>query len=404
MKLDIEPFTSGTDWSESSALVSVEGINEIPEFVAGLNSKSLIFKFSSGSNGEDISKAVYFDLTEYDEIVFWVWSRNKRNTGIDYNDKTGYAYKIDFGTGKEYFIPLFNSFSDVTVSIKGMGVIDTIKITCLHDEEDHLIMSQMVAVRDEIPVDIWRSVKEQLEADILTVYPNITGGVSSKGILLGTISGSAGGTSILFSDSIKIAEKYSVILIEDGDNSETHQLDGNDGLSYSFFTTYDGPSLKHDYTSAAVYLIIPVEFGMSESEINLPGINIQGMNPEEIIDSSKIDHARDTFDEDDTVSERRADAKFRYIILIDCEARTNEMIAFMSLLVRYFLARQVLWVNGKRIEILPEGASTYIEPQEAFNQIPKIQYTMQIEIREEVYTREKLFDTLQNTRTFNLRR
>ena len=403
MKLEIEPFTSATGWAGSSPSVTVHGVNEVPEYIAGLNTKSLSFKFASGSLGKYIQKTVAVDLTPYDDIVFWIWSRNKRGMGVGYYEKSEYAYKIDFGTGKEYYVPLFDSFSDVSISIKGMANITKIKITCLHDDEDYLILSHMVAVRDELPVDIWRSVKEQLESDILTSYPKVADGVNAKGILLGTISGSAGDRVIGFSDSIKIAEKYSVIIIDDGANTEKHQLDKNDGLEFNFFTTYDGAVLKHSHTNASVYLLIPVEFGMSESEIILPGINIQGMNPEEIIDSSKVDHARDTFDEEETVSERRADAKFRYIILIDCEARTNEMIAFMSLVVRYFLARQVLWVNGKRIEILPEGASTYIEPMEAFNQIPKIQYTMQIEIREEVYSREKLYDTIHNTRTFNIR-
>jgi hypothetical protein len=404
LKLQIENFTSLTGWAGSSVKASTYGLNELPEFIAGLNDKSAIFKFENSPAGEYMQKTISADLTGYEEIVFHIWSRNQKGKGLDYKLSSDYAYKIEFGTSDIFFIPTFDTFSDVTIDIRGMTNINKIKITALKNIDDYIILSEMVAVKDEFPVDIFRSVKEQLENDLNSLYPRINGGIASKGIFLGTISGSAGDKEIVFNSTIKIAEKYAVIKIDDGIHSETHQIDRTDELAFVFNSNYSGKTLIYSYTNANIYLIIPVNYGLQEDEILLPGISISGLNPEEMIDINKLDHPRDTFKSDETVEERGSDANFHYLVLIDGEGRTNEMIAFMSLLIRYFLARQILWINGKRIEIRPEGSSSFVEPIEGYNQIPKIQYTMAVTIKEEVYNRQKLFKTISNIRIFDIRR
>jgi hypothetical protein len=407
MKINVENFTTTIGWVPPIGNeISVHGLNENPEFIAGLNTKSLIIKFNKALN-KKISKVMNVDIEGCEEIVFHVWSRNKSGRGASYKLSSDFAYKISFG-GEEFFIPLFDSFCDVTLSVKNLVEVTKIEITCLHDDEDYLILSEMVAVKDEFPVDIWRSVKEQLESDISALYGKIKGGVTNRGIYIGKASADANTEQLVVSDAIiggvLLLEKYALLKIKDAVNEELHQIDSNDGATFRLLSTYDGKQIINTYSEADLYLVIPVEFGLQETEIILPGISLVGLNPEEMIDINKLDHEVDTFKVDETVQSRGSDANFKYTVLIDCEARTNEMIAFMSLLVRFFLARRILWLNGKRIEIGPEGASSFVEPIEGFVEIPKIQYQMNVTIKEEVYSRESLVKTISNNRIFEVRR
>jgi len=407
MKSVIDNFDSSVGWSGSSVKATVHAENELREYIAGLNSKSLIFKFDTGANGEYVQKTLSFDLTGHDEIVFHFWSRNKKNFGIEYSLSENFAYKIEFGDAGNtvFYIPTFSTFGDITMKVSGIGACTKIRITCLHDNEDYIIVSYLVSVKDELPKDIFQAVKEQIEYDLGFVYSKTPGGVNGKGILVGTVNGTTGKSSIIFQNPVNFLERYAVIMIEGGGNSEIHQIDKTDELEFFFFSIYDGKTLKNNYTGASVYLIIPVEYGLGEKDILLPGISLWGMNPEEVLDQqTKLDSVRDTFKTNETVSSRNFDTQFRYIVMIDCEARQNELVAFMSLIARYFIAREALWVNGKLIEIKSQGPSTYVEPTQGYNQIPKIQYTLDVTIKEEVEDRAELVKTIQNTRTFIISR
>lgn len=397
----VDSFTSLTGWTGSVAGVTAYALNQVPEFIAGLNDYSVIFKFEKGSNGEYIKKTGYsVNLSTYEEVVFHFWSRNKKWKGSRYGLSSDFAYAVDFykATVKvaRLYIPTFERLVDVTMKVSGLGAIDEIRIVCLHNEEDYVIVSNMVAVKDELPKDIFEAVKTHLTYDIGKLYPRFNGTLD-KGIQIGTVTAVAGDKSILFTSSVKFIEKYAVVRIDDGVHSEIHQILSSDELEFKFNSNYNGVSMVNNFTNAPVYLIIPIEYGLSEKEIILPAISVWGMNPEEVYDINKMDTERDTFRDNETVQSRKADSKFRYLIMIDCEARHNEMIAFMSLAVRYFIARQTLWLNGKMIEFFSDGTSTFVEPVEGYNEIPKIQYIMKIEVREEVYTREQLVKTISTT-------
>jgi hypothetical protein len=403
----IDSLTSLTGWTASGGAV-LFGVNQIPDFVAGINDSSLIFKFPSGSLNGYVSKTgMNFDFTSFDEIVFHFWSRNKKRKGATYQLSSDFVYEMQFYRSgvriKGILIPTFDQFIDVTFKADGLGIIDEIRIVCLHNDEDYVIVSNMVAVHDDIPRDIFQSVKDQLEYDLENNIYFKFGNGTSKGILLGHVTASLNDQSIIFSGSIQFMERYSVVVIDDGTNSEKHQIDSNDELEFFFNSKFDGATIKHNFINASVYLLITIEYGRAEDDIELPGISIWGMNPEEVYDVNKLDHVRDTFKDDDTVQERKADAKFRYVILIDCEARHNEMIGVMSLLVRSFIANQYLWVNGKRIEIFSDGTSTYLEPVEGFNEIPKIQFVVRVDIKEQINNRQTLVKTLQNVLTYSFK-
>jgi hypothetical protein len=235
------------------------------------------------------------------------------------------------------------------------------------------------------------------------IYDRIENGIANKGILLGSISGAVDDTTIYFPNGVDFAARYSAVLIDDGVNSETHQLDGDDEREFILSSLFDGPKLLHNYTAANVYLVFPCEFNLGENEINLPGINVWGMVPEEILRSEKSETLRDTFATDETVKSRLTPVTFRYIIMLDCEARQEELIAIMSLACRSMIARQYIWVNGKKLNLFPEGSPTFVEPTEGYNEIPKIQFSTSIEVREDIWQRLSLLKTTVNNRTYNIK-
>lgn len=411
MTKEIDDLSVTTGWTPGTGSTMSVSLNEIPDFIAGLNvAGSLILSTPTGNLNKTISNSYTLDLTGYNEVVFHVWSRNKQNYGNDYNLASEYAYKIDFQkttgmttTHNYFYVPTFDGFNDVTLYINGITLVDKIEITALFDDDDYLIISNMVAVKDEIPVDIFRGVKEKLSYEMELKYQSSTGGIMGKGIYLGTVSASAGDLTIYNINSYNYLDRYAVIYIDDGaGNSETHQLDNNDGQEYSFTSLYDGKTILNNYNDASLYLICPVEYGSSEREIILPGVSVWGMSPEEVLRTNKIEEMRDTFVPGDTVYSRLTPVTFQYIIILDCEARNNELLALMSLACRSLIAKQFIWVNGKKLNLYPEGPGEYIEPVEGFNEIPKIQYRMRVEIKEDIYDRSLLVKTITNALNVNI--
>ena len=88
MKSEIGVFENTTDWTVSDGTKAwIHGLNQIPDYVAGLNSASLILKFSN-ANGEYAQRLIDKDLTNYSELVFHIWSRNKNRPGWVYREES----------------------------------------------------------------------------------------------------------------------------------------------------------------------------------------------------------------------------------------------------------------------------------------------------------------------------
>jgi hypothetical protein len=403
MKKTVDALDSTTGWTNDGiGTITALSVNQIPDYIAGINTGSLVISIPSGNNGNYIKKLVTFNPAGYTEIVFHIWSRNKANEGLDYKLSNEFAYKITFDDKNEFYVPTFNGFKDVGIYIKGLSVVTEIKITALHNDNDYIIISNMVAVRDEIPVDIYDGVKEQLIYELNRVYPQYDDGVANKGLLIGTITGTAGDDFIYNAAGFNWLDKYAVIKIDDGSNSEIHQIIETDQEQFKFNSEYDGAALLHSYTSANIYITIPVEKQMAEKDIILPGISISGMSPEETLRTSKIEEKRDTFNVNETVKSRLTPVLFSYIILLDIEARQDELLALGSLACRSMIGKQFCWINGRKINIFPEGLPVYLPAIQGYNEIPKLQYSMRIELKEDIFDRQSLVRTITNNDTFNL--
>lgn len=350
-------------------------LNSHSQFIANDLAASTVFKIPAGNLNKYITKSVSVDLTGYDEIVFSCWTRELETNG-GYKKAADFRYKIELvGIGTFYF-PTYPEFRQVNIGITG-AAITAVKITALHNNEDYLLMSALRGVKEELPLDIFKATKTAIEAELATEYSN--------GVYVGTITGTAGAKTATFS-AYGFIERYVTVLIKDGSHSEIHQITEVDENGVRFGSIYDGPALIYNYTGASVYIIVPVEYGLIDREISLPGIVLWGMTPEPVKRGSSLEDIYDTYT--GTTATRRREGRIqKYLILIDCEAHHRELIALMAKVVRRFLAKEKIWMNGQLYNIVTEGTPTEIEPNDASEIIPKIQFNFSIEVKEEIYSR-----------------
>jgi hypothetical protein len=411
MKLSIEEFTSNTGWTYNNN-VTFHGYNKHGEFVAGGNTQSMIFKFAftdSGQAKEVVKSGLSIDVTDYEDLVFSVWSRNKQNSGNTYKYPSEFVYQIEVNGSKQMLIPLSSTFTDVVMDITDINTITQIKITALHSDTDYLVMSHMVAVTDQIPLDCFRALQDEIKKQLGIYYPRFISSNSSivgetdKGIKIGTITGTTGDKSIILNKPHYL-EHASAIKIDDGVNSEIHHIESSDNKEHFFSSLKDGRTLLNDYTNAPVYLYIDVSYHNEERQIILPSVAIWGMTPEPEFFVRKEDIVRDTMQPSGVVNERQRGQSYDYNLIISCEARTLNVMNFMSKVVRDMIGREVLWINGRKIDIDFVGSPTFIEPKEDYNEIPMIQYTVNIELKEDIFTRESLSKVSQTNITVTPKR
>ena len=375
MNAIIDNFVSLSGWT-STGTMSADILNEHPEFIAGGLSTSVIFEIPSGNLNESITKTINFDFTDYTEIVFSIWSRNKK--ADDFDMITDYRYKVNFG-GDDYYIPTRRNFTQVVI-----GPSDTtltkIEITALHDDEDYIVMSHMLAVKEELPLDLFTSVKTKLLSDIALD--------NEMTITVGNITGSANDDNIELTgvDNNYFVEKYMVIKISDGVNTEYHQIGEIDGVSCKFTSLYDGKRLLYDHINKPCYIYFAVEYG-NQREIILPGVSVWGMTPEIVYRGAALDKVVDTVKTLGLVSSRQEGHIQKFNILLDCEATSYEVVNAMAQICRKFIAREILWINGFPFDVVADGIPVEIAPTSDVDFIPKIQYSFNIEYKENLYTR-----------------
>lgn len=395
MYQSFDEFTTTAGWTAANGAL-VYGLNDVPEFVAGLNTSSLLFKFpvGSGTAGGYVQK-VYgspIDVTTWKEIVISIWSRNKRRG--EFQMKSDFVYKIDFGTGKEYLLPTPLYFTDFVIPVD-FATIDRIRITALHDDEDYVLISHGVLVGDANPIDILNGIAQTIEARLAEVYPI---GVPAKG----KVNAVSGADTVTIRNLDEFVQRHSVITLKSGATVETHYLDEEtDQGTFSMSAEFDGKKMVNNFNQADVYVKIPVTVGMTARQIFLPSITVWGLAssmefgnlaPVVYHDGWKVDGS--------AVWERRQGQFREFDVLIDCEARHYETLMDSSEQVRRFLDRNTVWAAGRKHEIFFQD-STETEPAKGWDMVPKVQYRAKIGIREESWQRVNLVPANPATLTFN---
>lgn len=340
MNIIVDRLDSVTGWTESTGAnhPEVVGLNAVGEYIAGANDFSIVFEFFPGGNGQYVEKVLNVDVSQADEFIFHVWSR--RLAGNEFTKASDFKYKVTLAQGHEFYFETRGALTEVVVDISGINTITMMRITQLHDSSDHLIISDAIAVRDEFPLDIFEGVRIQLEKDIR--------GIVGDGMLVGTVDLASEGDEEIRCDSvIPFLDRYAVVKIKDENGEEVHHLRADDRGVYSFTTLFDGRALRRSFRNANIYLTFPVTYGRIEDDIILPSIAIWGLTPEFILRGAKLDTIFDSFAVGGGPSGRTEGQILKYDLLLDCEARHYKLLAFMSSVVRKFIGRESLWINGR---------------------------------------------------------
>jgi len=377
MKTIIDNLNTVAGWAGAVG-ASIHGLNSIADYTFGNNTESIVFKFDALNSS--VTKDYTEDVTDYSTLTFYIWSQNKY--GSDFIKPDDFNYKIEIGAGNTFYIPVSYGMNQVTVDISSITSLDLLKITALHATTDYLIMSYCVASFDELPLDIFVGIQEQLESNRDDLIDPI---------LLGTASGVIADTTIVLTD-LPFIDDYASIKIDDGVNNEIHQLRIQENFTYSMTDLYNGESLLHDYIDANIYLYLPITYGRDSLEATIPGITLWGFEPEEMLHGFNLDTVYDSW-ADAGAAARREGHYLKWPISFDCEARQDEILSILSGVVRRFIGRKLVYINGRKFRVSFNSTPTEIRPTEFYDIIPKVTYMGEIEIREELWVRTNLAKT-----------
>lgn len=383
MKQIIDHAADLTGWSITAG--STLQLNEYQERIAGLNSASILAFFSSTAPGSILSKSfTAIDVSEMDTLIL---SAVSSDYGSDNFESLQFSYKIKINDTDEYFLPVSKTFTDINIALDGVDQIDRIEITALHGSDDYLWISEILAEKENVALDMMISVKEHIEAELQNVI--------GDGILVGESSGSAGDISIQSPASRTYdIEQYSVIQISDGVNSEIHQIDDKDRVGgLTFMKTFDGKTLKHDYTDAEIKIMFPVYINPDETEIRLPGIVVWGFVPTPIYRTGKLGRVIMAYKTDGSFIEQGEGQLMTIPIQIDCQARRASLLDLCARAVRRWLEKEIVWVNGRFHELDWVSPAIETQPPSGIDIIPKVQYNLDIETKEYFDDRIKLVPT-----------
>ena len=365
----IDSLTATTGWTTNGTAV-IYGTTTFPQALSTNQTIACVFKFVA--TNDYVEKTYTFDMTGYDEIVFWASSRIHGSSNYRY--PSDYSYKIDFGTGGEYYLPLQQMPECIRFHTTS---ISKVRITYLGTGTDYLTLSYMAANKDTFPLDVFNGIKTQIEFE--------RQGLTER--LLGTFSGTIGDKYMSFTSSPDFFHRYTSVKISGGGNTEYHHIQNQDGNKFTFSGLLDGYSLLHTYTNANVYLYYPVTFGLYHSELTIPSIAIWQFASEKLTIVNDTDTITDNAKvSDGSVEERRVGQYHKWPILIDCESTAEyELLGEISDLVKRTVSKRVVWINGRKCQIEFSGAAAEIQPTDSVDLVPKVQYPVTIELREEAY-------------------
>lgn len=390
-KLTVDHVNSLTGWS-ISAESSIQ-LNQFNDYIAGINDNSLLAEFSSLDTTRVLTKTFSsIDVTNYETLVLSLGSENYGKTNFD---DLEFFYKIKINATDEYYLPIKDTFTDINISLMGVSTLNRIDITAIHTGSDYLWLSEIILEEENVILDMMDSVVEHIEYEL-----NESVG---DGILLGLVSGTTGDLSIESPDASYI-EQYAVLLIDDGNNSEVHQIDDIDHIgNITFKSTFDGNELLNDYTDADIYLTFPIEINPDERNIKIPGIVVWGFVPTPIYRTGKLDTIIDAYKLDGSFIVRNEGQLMTVPIQIDCEARQASLLDIMSRAIRFWLEKETAWVNGRFHEIDWSEPAVESQPQTGMDIIPKVQYNLNIETKEIFSSREALAPVTDTENNVNIR-
>ena len=363
----VDTMVDVTGWVASGG-AQVHGVNAHPDMCADWLDSSAVFRFNGGA----VEKTFNVDVSESTELSLSVWSRSKGHS--HFQRPEDFMYKIVVNGTQEWFLPVYRTFTSVTIPLEGIDTITSLRFEAMSNADDFLVVSAVYALRDEYPLDVMQGVVRALEVARDELSPS--------GVFCGKVSGSAGDREVEVDWSLDYAERYSVILITDGMNTERHQIELRDGEGMRFTELYDGQALLNTYVDADVFIWFPVEFGRYEEEAVVPGIVVYALAPEPDLTSSELATRVDALSGDGSWRERKEQMGLVYQVLVTCETRSGFLGAVQNRIVRWWLGKRKVWINGRVHDIEFDQAPVASGPQ-GDDLLTQVQYTVRVEVREE---------------------
>jgi hypothetical protein len=375
MKILIDSLSDPTGWAINAPSTITQ--NEIPIYIAGYNSASLLIQFDQADGTRTAEKAIGpIDVSEYDSLVLSGWSQRKGNTM--FRKQEDFAYAISLADGHNFTLGIRNTFTDITIPLNGITEITRIRITALHGESDAIVISEAIAERQQMPEDSLTAIQEGLR-----VYMDQMPAKS-----LATASLAADSSTIAL--SAPWVTKYSCIKIEGGGNTEIHQLGDQGADGFKFLSTFDGKFIQNDYTDAQVTLYYPITINPNEQEVMLPGVVIWGFSPEPISRSNRLNEEIYSYNIDTGKAAVRFEGQlFEQSVFIDMEAHQHELIAEMARAAKRYISAEVAWINGRKHEMAYEGAPIETQPPTGVDIVPSLRIVAIMEYVEQTYEYEE---------------
>ena len=380
MKKTIDTLESKAGWSGLDPSYFTE--NQHEQYIAGGNAKSLQIQFDKNAPSRTAVKLLNapIDVSDCETLIVSMWSAGKGRSGL-YRKPADFAYKIEIDPGKVFYVPIYSIFTEVEIGLEDVDQISMISITALHQDSDTIIISEMVAEKEEVILDINLAVQEAL-AEIIDEQ------LDSK-YYVGMMNGTVGDTGIEI-ENAEWLSRYGVVQIGD----ELHQVGDNEGISFQFTENFDGGSLLSTYMNTAVYLHFPVYFGHGQAEIYLPGITVWGIAPEPIYVTGKVDTLSDTWDQAGTSKQRAEGQHYEMTVALTCQARQQELLEKMAHVCRLLCGREILWVNGRRHDIDFDRQPTEMDLDgSGIDYIPQIVYKLKVGFQENLSSRKAVPET-----------
>lgn len=379
MKLVVDALDSLTGWNGTGS-VTASAVNTVDDLVAGHQSGSIVFHFPAGSLGQHITKTVGpVNVSEADTLVFHIWSRNK--SGSEFRKASDCKYKLSLADGADFYIRVFPTFTHETIDISGVSSITEITFEAVHDDDDYLVVSYMVASKTDLPGDLYDGISEALGRAFNAEYPT--------GLVVGTATVVAGASLILVTGLNDYLWRGSVLTLDDGANQETHQIKEWTGEGLQLGPLYDGELVVNSMTAADVLLLFPAESYRLEEEAAMPGFTFFGMEPEPVPRQNDADVYVHSFTNTGMVEEKEG-LIFAWPVQVDVYCRNVQLMAAAARMIRRIMADHKIYVNGVSFEFDVEIPPVEVLPSDAVDSIPNLTYTITVEVKEQAWRTARL--------------
>jgi hypothetical protein len=364
MKIVIDPLIELTGWSVTAGEIELETHKQY--CASGLDKSIKVLLRENGTLVKTYPEPVA--ISGYNQIRFNIVGRK---SNFDYKNLSTIKLTITLSDGflsETFLVPVSRAFEPVTF-LTNLSSIHTIQYEST--ELIEFIISEIIAYREIMPLDIIESIKQSL------VQLNASTQV-------GSITASNGDREVTIQNASYI-NKYTCVRI----GTNTHQIKDVKGNRYTFYSTYSGSAILQDYVNEPVYIFIPVNLIPDDIEAIIPGIGISNPFNVERVGYEKYSFELDSIHADNTtVRVNVTGSTWKYEILLEGLSREPQIMQLVFNMIKRFIDdRHNLWVNGSRIEYTSTGVQQ-IEYGDANELLSKINCIIEIVYTEETWASE----------------